>query len=62
MNDTLKDHTLELLFVVVLVMLLSFVAMMQHVHNDSLASKGMDFVYGDLGALWGLAQRKNANP
>lgn len=45
------DHFSEFLYTLIIVMLLSFVIFMGHVHNDSLASKGMDFVYLILGAL-----------
>lgn len=45
------DHFAELMYVLCVVLFLVFVSLMQHVHNDSLASKGMDFVYIALGAL-----------
>ena len=45
------DHFPEYLYTLIVLMLLGFVIFMSHVHNDSLASKGMDFVYLILGAL-----------
>ena len=45
------DHFAEFMYVLCVVLFLVFVGIMQHVHNDSLASKGMDFVYIALGAL-----------
>ena len=45
------DHFPEFLYTFIVLMLLSFVIFMSHVHNDSLAGKGMDFVYLILGAL-----------
>ena len=45
------DHFPEYLYTVIVLLLLSFVMFMSHVHNDSLAAKGMDFVYLILGAL-----------
>ncbi len=45
------DHFPEYLYTLVVCLLLCFVIFMSHVHNDSLASKGMDFVYLILGAL-----------
>lgn len=45
------DHFTELLYTVIVLLLLGFVIFMSHVHNDSLAGKGMDFVYLILGAL-----------
>ena len=46
-----SDHFTEVLYALLIVLLLSFVFTMSHVHNDSLAGKGMDFVYLILGAL-----------
>jgi len=45
------DHFNELLYVIVILGLMLFVTLMSHVHNDSLAAKGMDFIYIVLGAL-----------
>lgn len=45
------DHFTELLYTLMVWTLLAFVIFMSHVHNDSLAAKGMDFVYLILGAL-----------
>ncbi len=47
---------IEFALIFVLILLLAFVVWMSHTHNDALAAKGSDFIYGDLGALWGLAQ------
>ena len=46
-----SDHFTEVTYVLLVCLLLGFVIFMGHVHNDSLASKGMDFVYLILGAL-----------
>lgn len=56
-----SDHKLEFILVGVLLLLLLFVCLMQWVHNDQLASKGMDFIYGDLGALWQATQRNKSS-
>ena len=45
------DHFSEFLYSGLIWTLLGFVIFMSHVHNDSLAAKGMDFVYLILGAL-----------
>lgn len=45
------DHFPEYSYMLVIAGLLGFVMFMSHVHNDSLAAKGMDFVYLILGAL-----------
>lgn len=45
------DHFPEFLYTILVCILLGFVIFMSHVHNDSLAGKGMDFVYLILGAL-----------
>lgn len=54
------DHKLEFILVGVLLLLLLFVVWMNRSHNDQLASKGMDFIYGDLGALWQATQRNKS--
>lgn len=45
------DHFTELMYTAMIFGLLGFVVFMGHVHNDSLASKGMDFVWAFIGAL-----------
>ena len=45
------DHFTEILYACVIVGLMGFVAFMSHVHNDSLAGKGMDFMLIIIGAL-----------
>jgi hypothetical protein len=45
------DHFNETLYVACILALLGFVIFMGHVHNDSLASKGMDFILIFIGAL-----------
>jgi len=45
------DHFNEGLYVACIICLLLFVVFMGHVHNDSLASKGMDFILIFIGAL-----------
>lgn len=55
-TEMARPERIEVILVLVLVLLIAFVVWMSHTHNDSLASKGCDFIYGDLGALWGLAQ------
>jgi hypothetical protein len=45
------DHFNEVLYVSCILALLGFVIFMGHVHNDSLASKGMDFILIFIGAL-----------
>ena len=47
----MKGHFSELLLTLVLAMMFGFVVFMGHVHNDSLASKGMEFVGQVLAAL-----------
>jgi len=56
----MKEHLTELLLILVLVLLLGFVILQSHWHNDQAAAKGMDFIYGDLGALWGLTQKSTS--
>jgi hypothetical protein len=55
------DHFTELLYCGLTMVLLGFVIFMGHVHNDSLAAKGMDFVYLILGALT-QASRSGGKP
>jgi hypothetical protein len=63
MPQSPRSERIEFALIFVLVLLLIFVVWMSHTHNDSLAAKGSDFIYGDLGALWGLAQAtKNSLP
>lgn len=45
------DHFTEVMYAVCIVCLLGFVIFMGHVHNDSLASKGMDFILIFIGAM-----------
>ena len=45
------DHFTEVLYAVCILFLLGFVFAQGHVHNDSLASKGMDFILIFIGAL-----------
>lgn len=45
------DHFTEGMYVVCIILLLGFVFIQGHVHNDSLASKGMDFILIFIGAL-----------
>ncbi len=47
----MKGHFSELALLVVLVLLLLFVVFQGHVHNDSLATKGMEFAGQGLAAL-----------
>ena len=56
----MKDHLTEFILIFVLMLLIGFVVLQSHSHNDQLASKGMDFIYGDLGALWGLTQKSRS--
>ncbi len=56
----MKEHITEFILIFVLVLLIAFVVVQSHSHNDQLASKGMDFIYGDLGALWGLTQKSTS--
>ncbi len=53
----MKGHATELILIFVLILLIGFVLVQAHSHNDQLAAKGMDFIYGNLGALWGLTQK-----
>jgi hypothetical protein len=52
-----NDRHIETMLIMVLVILTGVVIFMTMVHNDSLAAKFSDFIYGDLGALWGLTTR-----
>lgn len=45
------DHFTEIVYAVCMLILLGFVMQQGHVHNDSLASKGMDFILIFIGAL-----------
>lgn len=45
------SHFSEILLCVVLMLMLGFTVSMSHVHNDSLASKGMEFAGQALAAL-----------
>lgn len=58
----MKEHFSEMLLYITLCLLVGFVIFMGHVHNDSLASKGMEFVGQVLAALLTLmvASRKPA--
>jgi hypothetical protein len=58
----MKEHFSELMLMAVLLMMLGFVVFMGHVHNDSLASKGVEFAGQALAALLTLmvAGRKPA--
>ena len=47
----MKEHFSEVMLLVVLALMLGFVVFMGHVHNDSLASKGVEFVGQVLAAL-----------
>ena len=49
--DKPPDHFPELLYTIIIIIFLIFVLAMSHVHNDSLAAKGMEFVYIALGAM-----------
>lgn len=46
-----SDHFTEVAYVICIIVLLGFVFVQGHVHNDSLASKGMDFILIFIGAL-----------
>jgi len=46
-----KDHFSELLLFITLMAMLGFSVFMSHIHNDSLASKGMEFGGQALAAL-----------
>lgn len=46
-----KSHFQDLLLYAALILLLGFVVFMSHVHNDSLASKGVEFVGQVLAAI-----------
>jgi hypothetical protein len=50
-----KDHMSEAGLSGILVLLLGFVILMSHIHNDSLASKGMEYAGQVLAALLTLA-------
>ena len=56
----MKEHITEFILIFVLLLLIAFVVVQSHSHNDQLAAKGMDFIYGDLGALWGLTQKSTS--
>lgn len=47
----MSDHFSEILLFTVLMLLLVFVVFMGHVHNDSLANKGTEFVGQALAAI-----------
>ena len=47
----MKGHFSELMLLAVLITMLGFVTFMSHVHNDSLASKGVEFTGQALAAL-----------
>ncbi len=58
----MTSHFSEVVLVVVFFCLLGFVTLMGHVHNDSLASKGMEFGGQALAALLTLmVASKNAS-
>lgn len=58
----MPSHFSEIVLVCVLILMLSFVVFMGHVHNDSLASKGMEFTGQALAALLTLmVASKNAS-
>lgn len=56
-----QDISLELMLIGVLLILVIVVIWMSHIHNDSLAAKFSDFIYGDLGALWGLTTKSSSS-
>ena len=60
----MASHFSEIVLVCVLVLLLIFVVGMGHVHNDSLASKGMEFAGQALAALLTLmvASKQPSSP
>jgi len=47
----MKGHFSEVMLLMVLAMMLGFVVFQGHVHNDSLATKGMEFAAQALAAL-----------
>ncbi len=47
----MPSHFSEILLFILLLCMLGFVLLMGHVHNDSLASKGMEFAGQALAAL-----------
>ena len=47
----MPSHFSEIMLVLVLCVMLGFTVLMGHVHNDSLASKGMEFAGQSLAAL-----------
>lgn len=47
----MREHFSEIMLFFVLILTLGFVVFMGHVHNDSLASKGMEFVGQVIAAL-----------
>lgn len=58
----MTSHFSEMVLVIVLCLMLGFVVFMGHVHNDSLASKGMEFTGQALAALLTLmVASKNAS-
>jgi len=64
-GSTLKEHFSEVLLCIVLLLMLSFAVHMGAVHNDSLASKGMEFAGQVLAALLTLmvgSSRKQSPP
>lgn len=56
------DHFPEFLYTLIIIVLLCFVIFMSHVHNDSLAAKGMDFVWAFIGALTQASTGGNKKP
>ena len=58
----MTSHFSEIVLVMVLILMLGFVGGMQWVHNDSLASKGMEFAGQSLAALLTLMVASGRKP
>ena len=58
----MSDHFSEIVLFLVLLLMLGFVTLMGHVHNDSLASKGTEFVGQALAALLTLMVASKKTP
>ncbi len=58
----MNNHFSELMLFATLAAMLGFVVLMGHVHNDSLASKGMEFAGQVIAALLTLMVSSRAAP
>lgn len=54
----MSDHFPEVVLLVVLALLLVVLLWMNHVHNDAIVSKVSDWIYANLGALWGMLTKR----